>query len=54
MTRRNNTGRLMRDSTTTGDEAFWPQYIILTQSRIGEQGANVSAHWLESRQKGRS
>lgn len=46
VTHHNNIGLWIHDSTNVGDEAFWPQYIILTQSGTLSHtclwGANVS------------
>ena len=58
MTHSNNTGFWIHDSTTVGDETFWPQYIILTQSgpltHTCLRGANVSLDkLLEGKQRNR-
>lgn len=58
VTHSNNTGFWIHDSTTVGDETFWPQYIILTQSgpltHTCLQGANVSLdRLLERKQRNR-
>lgn len=46
VTHHDNIGLWIHDSTNVGDEAFWPQYIILTQSGTLSHtclwGANVS------------